>query len=91
MISIITLDRWPTFIVDSAPVSTQELAQNLNFNIYPNPAKAGTPIHISTSNILSTDTQVQLLDMGGKRIAPQAIIAEGDGDLSLQLPGHLNS
>lgn len=77
------------FVVDSEPVSTQELAQNLDFNVYPNPAKAGTPIHISTSNLQSTDTQVQLLDMGGKRIAPQAIIAEGNGEMSLQLPGHL--
>lgn len=77
------------FVVGSEPVSTQELAQNLNFNVYPNPAKAGTPIHISTTNILSTDTQFQLLDMGGKRIAQQAIIAEGDDDISLQLPGHL--
>ncbi len=77
------------FVVDSEPVSTQELAQNLNFNVYPNPAKAGTPIHVSTPNMLSTDTQVQLLDMGGKRIAPQIIVAEGDGDFSIQLPGQL--
>lgn len=77
------------FVVDSEPVSTQELAQNLNFNVYPNPAKAGTPIHISTSNILSTDTQVQLLDMSGKRIAPQTTVPQGDGEISLQLPGHL--
>lgn len=57
------------FVVDSEPVGTVSRDQQLAFQLFPNPAKAGTEITVSLAEASTRNTQFQLLDMGGRGLA----------------------
>jgi hypothetical protein len=56
------------FTVDQTTVSIQETAQILDFNIFPNPAFAGSEINIKMPETDQQIDQVTLLDMAGREI-----------------------
>ncbi len=76
------------FVVDSEPVGTQNQDRQLAFQLYPNPAKAGSEMTITLPEETSTQTQFQLLDMGGRGIATFDH-QRGQTEVGVQLPAGL--
>lgn len=76
------------FVVDSEPVGTNNKNRNLAFQLYPNPAKPGSEIKISLPEKTSSQTRLQLLDMGGRGIS-NFNHQEGQREIGVQLPAGL--
>lgn len=56
------------FIVDNSPVATKEEYKNLEFEVYPNPALAGTDVKVNLSFEGPSSGQLALLDGSGRKI-----------------------
>lgn len=77
------------FIVDDTPVAIWEERRNdLAFEVYPNPALAGTDISLRLSDEVYGSNPIALLDMGGKEIY-QATTNNGQLRLPSGLPAGL--
>lgn len=56
------------FIVDDTPVATKAVQNNLAFEVYPNPALAGSEISVEFPTESPLSNQLALLDMSGREI-----------------------
>ncbi len=78
------------FVVGREPVGTTEQDRHLAFQLYPNPAKAGSELKVTLAEETSAKTRFQLLEMGGRGVAtfPQQ---QGLKEVGVQLPAGLPS
>ena len=74
------------FLVNSDPVSAREVGANLNFSVYPNPARPGSLVHIRMTKTIVPD-RVALLATTGRPIQVLSV-ADGEG-LHIDLPPDL--
>ncbi len=76
------------FVVDSEPVGTTDKDRHVTFQLFPNPAKAGSEIKVSLTEETSAQTRFQLLDMGGRGIT-NFHHQQGQREVEVQLPAGL--
>lgn len=77
------------FLVDeeAVSVSTSDQAQQLAFNIYPNPITAGEPLNLQLPEGNASDIQVSILDASGRELQK---LREGTTELQeINLPANL--
>ncbi len=76
------------FVVDNISVAAKEELQRLAFDVYPNPAPAGTEVNISLPNAQAPFLPIALLDMSGREVR-QFKPSNGRFRLPTELPAGL--
>lgn len=56
------------FVVDDSPVAVEDVRRNLEFGVYPNPARAGEPVRLDWPGNESFSGRVALLAMDGREV-----------------------
>jgi hypothetical protein len=74
------------FIVDDSPVAIEEKRQNLEFEMYPNPALAGSEIKVDWPSANDRSGQVSLLDMAGRELSRVNVFSQNTNAVSVHLP-----
>lgn len=74
------------FIVDDSPVAIEEKRQNLEFEMYPNPALAGSEVKVDWPSANDPNGQISLLDMAGRELHSMDVFSQNTNAVSVQLP-----